>query len=83
MHHNFKNGNSNNGHPSELNSELLNKIKQIKGDKRNVDVKISLREFDQDYVEALDKSIEQAETGDEVISMTMEDFLAYTPVKGL
>lgn len=69
--------------PSELNSELLNKIKQIIGDKRKVDVKISLREFDQNYVEALDKSIEQAETGDEVISMTMEDFLAYTPVKGL
>ena len=68
--------------PSELNSGLLNKIKKFIGTKNNVDVIISLREFDSAYVTALDKSIEQAETGDEIISMTMEDFVAYTPKKG-
>lgn len=68
--------------PSELNSSLLNKIKKFIGKKNNVDVVISLREYDPAYVEALDKSIEQAETGTEIISMSMEDFVAYTPQKG-
>jgi hypothetical protein len=68
--------------PSELNSSLLNKIKKFIGKKNNVDVVISLREYDPAYVEALDKSIEQAETSKEIISMTMEDFVAYTPQKG-
>ena len=65
--------------PSELNSVLLNKIKKFIGKKNNVDVIISLREFNQDYVTELDKSIDQAEVCDEIISMTMEDFLGYTP----
>jgi hypothetical protein len=68
--------------PSELNSSLLNKIKKFIGKKNNVDVVISLREYDPAYVEALDKSIEQAETSTEIISMSMEDFVAYTPQKG-
>ena len=68
--------------PSELNSNLLNKIKKFIGKKNNVDVVISLREYDPAYVEALDKSIEQAETSTEIISMTMEDFVAYTPQQG-
>jgi hypothetical protein len=67
--------------PSELNSSLLNKIKKFIGKKNNVDVVISLREYDPAYVEALDKSIEQAETSTEIISMSMEDFVAYTPQK--
>ena len=68
--------------PSELNSSLLNKIKKFIGKKNNVDVVISLREYDPAYVEALDKSIEQAENSTEIISMSMEDFVAYTPQKG-
>ncbi len=67
--------------PSELNSNLLNKIKKFIGGKNNVDVIISLREFDPAYVEALDKSIGQAESGEEIVSMSMEDFVAYTPQK--
>ena len=68
--------------PSELNSSLLNKIKKFIGKKSNVEVVISLREYDPAYVEALDKSIEQAEKSTEIISMSMEDFVAYTPQKG-
>jgi hypothetical protein len=68
--------------PSELNSNLLNKIKKFIGKKNNVDVVISLREYDPSYVEALDKSIEQAESGKDVISMSMEEFVAYAPEKG-
>ncbi len=64
--------------PSELNLSLLNKIKKFIGKKDNVDVTISLREFDPAYSDALERSIEQAENGD-VISMTMEEFVAYTP----
>ena len=42
---------------------------------------ISLREFDPAYDEALDRSIEQAEKGEEIVSMSMEEFVAYTPQK--
>ena len=68
-------------HPSELNSSLINKIKKFIGDKENVDVTISLKEFDPAYVDALDRSIDQAENGQELITMTMEEFVAYTPKK--
>ena len=68
-------------HPSELNSTLLNKIKKFIGDKENVDVTISLKEFDPAYEDALDRSIDQAESGQELITMTMEEFVAYTPKK--
>lgn len=66
--------------PSELNTGLLDKIKSFIGNKRNVDVTISLKEFDPEYASALDDSIAQAENG-ETISMTMEEFAAYTPNK--
>jgi hypothetical protein len=33
-------------HPSELNTELLKKIKKFIGGKENIDVTISLKEFD-------------------------------------
>lgn len=66
--------------PSELNASLLDKIKSFIGNKKNIDVTISLKEYDPDYADALDRSIAQAEN-DEVISMTMEEFVAYTPKK--
>ena len=42
---------------------------------------ITLNPFESDpaYVEALNKSIKQAEAGDGIISISMEDFVAYTP----
>ncbi|MEO6673905.1 MAG: hypothetical protein ABIN93_10790 [Ginsengibacter sp.] len=64
---------------SELNTSLLNKIKKFIGNKDNVAVTISLREFDPTYVDALDRSIEQAESAQDLISMTMEEFVAYSP----
>jgi hypothetical protein len=65
-------------HPAELNNTLLNKIRKFIGSKENIDITISVKEFDPAYADALDTSIEQAETGD-VISLTMEEFVAYTP----
>lgn len=65
--------------PAELDAGLLKKIKKFIGKNNNVDVIISLREFDPAYVEALDRSVGQAESGQEIISMTMEEFVAYTP----
>lgn len=65
-------------HPDELNKALLNKIRKFIGKKENIDITISVKEFDPAYADALDTSIKQAETGD-VISLTMEEFVAYTP----
>ena len=66
--------------PSELNTTLLDKIKTFIGNKKNIDVTISIKEFDPDYVDLLNRSISQAESND-VISFTMEEFVAYTPKK--
>ena len=66
--------------PSELNSILLDRIKQFIGNKENIDVTISLREFDVVYSNELSVSIDQADRG-EIISMTMDEFDAYTPFK--
>jgi len=67
--------------PSELNIKLLNKIKDFIGNKQNVDVTISLKEMDTAYLESLDHSIQQANEERNLISFTMEEFLAYTPKK--
>ncbi len=64
--------------PAELNVSLLDNIKAFIGNKKNIDVIISLKEFDPNYVDALNRSVSQAEAG-EIISMTMEEFVAYTP----
>ncbi len=66
-------------HPSELNTDLLKKIREFIGSKENIDVTISLKEFDTDYSAALNHSVEQAENNENIISMTMEEFVAYTP----
>lgn len=65
--------------PSELNLSLLDKIKTFIGKKKNVEVIISLREYDPEYIEILNYSIYQSE--EEVVSMTMEEFLEYSPKK--
>lgn len=65
--------------PAELNESLLDKIRKFIGSKKNVDVTISLKEFDPEYVEMLDRSIEEAEKGENLVSFTMEDFMAYNP----
>ena len=69
--------------PAELDIKLLNKIREFIGNKENVDVTISLKELDAAYMEALDHSIHQASDERNLISFTMEDFMAYTPSKGV
>ena len=66
---------------SELNLNLFKKIKKFIGNKDNVDVTISLYEFDPDYADSLDRSIEHAESDKEPITMTMDEFIAYSPKK--
>lgn len=68
--------------PSELDTNLLDKIRQFIGEKKNIEVTISLKEYDKNYEEALDRSIESAEDSRNVVSFTMEDFMAYTPRPG-
>ena len=41
--------------PSELNENLLNKIRNFIGSKNNIDVTISLKEFDAEYADTLDQ----------------------------
>jgi len=65
--------------PNELNATLLQKIKKFIGNNNNIDVTISLREFDPEYSEVLDQSIYQAKSGEGLVSMTMEDFVSYSP----
>jgi hypothetical protein len=65
--------------PSELNENLLDKIKKFIGGKDNIDVTISLREFDREYVNVLDRSIEEAEKDKELVTFTMDDFMDYSP----
>jgi hypothetical protein len=65
--------------PSELNKGLLDKIKKFIGNKDNMDVTILLREFDREYADALDRSIEQTEQVEELVTFTMEEFVNYTP----
>jgi len=67
--------------PSELNENLLDKIRSFIGNKNNIDVTISLKEFDAEYADSLNQSIEEAEIGDNLISFSMEDFMAYSPKK--
>ena len=64
--------------PSELNEGLLDKIRKFIGEKNNVDVTISLKEIDSDYVASLNRSIEEAEN-EELVSFSMEDFMHYSP----
>jgi hypothetical protein len=66
--------------PSELNEGLLDKIRKFIGERENVDVTISLKEVDIDYLDSLERSIEQAENN-EIVSFTMQDFMAYSPIK--
>jgi len=65
--------------PSELNEGLLDKIKKFIGDKDNMDVTILLKEFDREYAEALDHSIEQTEQAEELVTFTIDEFMNYTP----
>ena len=66
--------------PKELNTKLLDKIKEFIGSKDNIDVTISLKEIDPEYAEALNRSIESVANKSEVISFTMEEFIAYKPI---
>jgi hypothetical protein len=67
--------------PEELNDILLEKIKKFIAGKDNVDVTISLKEYDKKYVEDLNESITDAEERGSLVSFTMEEFMAYTPKK--
>ncbi|MEO7310748.1 MAG: hypothetical protein ABIX01_10130 [Chitinophagaceae bacterium] len=67
--------------PSEINDTLIDTLKHLINGKQNIDVTISLQEYDAQYANALTDSIEQAETGENLVSFAMEDFMAYNPSK--
>ena len=65
--------------PAELDINLLNKIKEFIGKKENIDVTISLKEMDTNYLNDLEHSVQQADEK-KLISFTMEDFMTYKPM---
>jgi len=67
--------------PSELNSHLLDKIKDFIGNRNNFDITISLQEYDPIYKNELDQSIEEIRINNDMISMTMDEFISYSPKK--
>lgn len=70
--------------PSELNVELLNKIKEFIGKSENIDIVISLKQTNNStYDEELNQSIKSAKDENNLISFTMEDFMAYEPATKL
>ena len=66
-------------HPSELDMDLIKKIREFIGNKENIDVTISLTEFDPSYVNTLNQSMEEANNKENQVSFTMEEFIAYMP----
>jgi hypothetical protein len=65
--------------PSELNEKLLEQIRRFIDGKDNVDITVSLKEYNREYVGALEHSIEEAENEDGLVTFSMEDFMAYSP----
>ncbi len=61
------------------------KIMDFIGTRKNVDVTISLKEIpvgDEVFLDSLNHSIKQADDIRNLISFTMEEFMAYSPAKG-
>lgn len=67
--------------PSELDIKLIERIKSLIGDNDNVDVTISLNEYDPIYVDELNKSVYQSNENENIQSFTMEEFMKYSPAK--
>jgi len=65
--------------PAELNITLLEKIKSFIGSKTNVEVTISLNEYNPSYASELDYSIAQAVNPENLLNFTMEEFMGYSP----
>jgi hypothetical protein len=67
--------------PSELNAKLLSRIRKLIGNKENVDVSISVKEYDAEYAFDLEDSIQQVESEQNMVSFSMEEFMAYKSPK--
>jgi ssRNA-specific RNase YbeY (16S rRNA maturation enzyme) len=65
--------------PSELDSKLLDRIRDFIAGKENIDITISLKVMDESYMKTLHHSIEEAEHNRDIVSFTMEDFMSYAP----
>ncbi len=66
--------------PSELNEKLLAKIKEFIGNK-DVDITISVHEYDPSFIDELNRSEQEAQDSRHLISFTMEEFVNYRPAQ--
>lgn len=62
--------------PEELNSEVISKIREMIGEKNNMEITIIVREKEE-YLSTLNRSIDHLEKNKDLISFTMEEFLDY------
>lgn len=63
--------------PEELNSGIISKIREMIGERKNVEVTIIVREKNDDYLSTLNRSIHDLEKNKDLISFTMEEFVNY------
>ena len=69
--------------PEELNSGIISKIREMIGERNNVEVTIIVREKTDEYLSTLNHSIHDLETNKGLISFTIEEFLNYPSKKTL
>ncbi|MDQ3844300.1 MAG: hypothetical protein M3342_09845 [Bacteroidota bacterium] len=62
--------------PEELDYNLVNKIKELIAGRTDIEVTISLKESTPEYLNDLDRFIEQLKNND-TVTFTLEEFLAY------
>lgn len=67
--------------PEELTSGILSKIKKMIGKRNNMEVIITVRDSNEEYLATLDRSIQELETDKDTITFAMKDFLEYPSEK--
>jgi hypothetical protein len=67
--------------PEELTSGILSKIKKMIGKRNNMEVIITVRDSNEEYLATLDRSIHELETDKDTTTFAMEDFLEYPSEK--
>lgn len=72
-------GNNYQSKPVRVEYKPARKIKAFIGGKNNVDLTISLNEYDPSYADSLSGSIKEAESSENLLTFTMEEFMNYTP----
>ncbi len=63
--------------PEELTSGILSKIREMIGERNNMEVTITVRDKSEEYLSIIDRSIHDLKTEKGLTTFTMEEFLEY------